>query len=413
MMSDAFSFQSGLQDTVQQLEEEAQPNKTKIETYTDETGLRFKIDATYDEVQQIVQGAKKYAAIEEGFARANFEKARQTRENPWANIATTIAGSLAAGDKDMPGWVQGLGRASLALNPSPDELERRGTAYAQSALQQRLAAIRPMEQVVAMEGALATREETNEIRKARNEADAFVRRSQVMTQATDKATKMVGKYVTNPTLYRPLLRGTGMSQEEVDQQANEWAEQAKTAKAHRDLVDKTRADLMAERTRAYDAHNKASEKIASRGVAVAEARAKLEENIKTGKMVNPLAWLQERRRLLQMAQAAQDRDLRTLIASDRAQADIATRYLQNKMLDDDGGFGDKVIGLSKDISEKAKAGTVMFEEQGREIRALIAAGDAAYEATTGTKPAGIVLATPTPATATPNPAGLNLPPPKK
>ena len=52
---------------------------------------------------------------------------QQASQQPWVQLATALSANLAQA-KDMPGWVQGLGRTAAQLNPTVDELRARKLA---------------------------------------------------------------------------------------------------------------------------------------------------------------------------------------------------------------------------------------------------------------------------------------------
>lgn len=103
------------------------PIKIKSET-TDSGGLEHTLTMS-DQTLQNVMGKMSY--LEQALAAMTQEAGRlqaremRTRQNPLLNVLTQVAGQLAAGDKRLPPVVSALGRASLALNPTPDELAGR------------------------------------------------------------------------------------------------------------------------------------------------------------------------------------------------------------------------------------------------------------------------------------------------
>ena len=135
MPDDILDQTRGALDLIQSSNAQANEEAPKIEaTYDQGQGKRVKIDASMEQYKQVVDAAQKYQQIMQGFAAENFSRAQAIKKNPWANIAATIGGSMAQYDKQMPGWVRGLGQASRQLNPTPQELIAQGSQYEQAGL---------------------------------------------------------------------------------------------------------------------------------------------------------------------------------------------------------------------------------------------------------------------------------------
>jgi len=91
---------------------------------TDFTGL------TQDQVSYFQKASQFYQQALGGYAQEakRLEMERQRVESqPWMQLATALSANLAQA-KDMPGWVQGLGRTAAQLNPTVDELRARKLA---------------------------------------------------------------------------------------------------------------------------------------------------------------------------------------------------------------------------------------------------------------------------------------------
>jgi len=91
---------------------------------TDFTGL------TQDQVSYFQKASQFYQEALGGYAKEaqRLEVQRQQVESqPWLQLATALSANLASA-KDMPGWVQGLGRTAAQLNPTADELRARQLA---------------------------------------------------------------------------------------------------------------------------------------------------------------------------------------------------------------------------------------------------------------------------------------------
>jgi len=83
-----------------------------------------------DQLQYFQKAASFYQEALGGYAKEaqRLEMQRQQAESqPWQQLATALSANLAQA-KDMPGWVQGLGRTAAQLNPTVDELRARQMA---------------------------------------------------------------------------------------------------------------------------------------------------------------------------------------------------------------------------------------------------------------------------------------------
>ena len=120
-------FQSRL--ATQNAASEVPPQPTKVTTKTSPDGKKtvaIEGDASLAEYygkagqfyQQALGGfAKQLSQIEQQTAM----REQQAREHPWAQLATALSANLAQ-QKDMPGWVRGLGQTAAQLNPTADQL---------------------------------------------------------------------------------------------------------------------------------------------------------------------------------------------------------------------------------------------------------------------------------------------------
>ena len=83
-----------------------------------------------NDLQYFQQASQFYQQALGGYAQEaqRLEMQRQQAESqPWQQLATALSANLAQA-KDMPGWVQGLGRTAAQLNPTVDEIRARQMA---------------------------------------------------------------------------------------------------------------------------------------------------------------------------------------------------------------------------------------------------------------------------------------------
>ncbi len=167
-LSGMAALQGGMQD--QQI---APPQPT---TYIDPKDGRPKVTLTgidQSDMQTVSQALEFYKKSLGSFDNRIGElqqRESQVKGNPIMNVLTQLAGQMAQA-KDMPGWVQGAGRASLALNPTADALahERLGLQKEQAGIAGMLAAAQDRQQQMKLhaEDTKATRETTAEARALR------------------------------------------------------------------------------------------------------------------------------------------------------------------------------------------------------------------------------------------------------
>lgn len=123
--------QDGLEKTQENIlanaEDEAQPPigsiKSNADGTTDLTGvsgqLLKQLLGSMKFKQQAMQGMLQQEAL-----LKQREEATRTVPGSIANVLATVAGNLAANDPKLPGWVRGLGAASLQLNPTAQQLSQ-------------------------------------------------------------------------------------------------------------------------------------------------------------------------------------------------------------------------------------------------------------------------------------------------
>jgi len=128
-LADVLGQNLGNADQFQQYNQnrEAEP-RIDISTRTDpDTGQPLiKVDNITPKLMGLIQQAMSFHA--QGMAGMQQRvdqlaaQEQRARQHPILNVLSQVAGQLAVGDKRLPPLVAALGRSSLALNPTPDQL---------------------------------------------------------------------------------------------------------------------------------------------------------------------------------------------------------------------------------------------------------------------------------------------------
>ena len=91
-------------------------------TYKMDSQGKVEIETTADNLKTIMGMLKNYAQVAQSHMEETQKRIQQVQANPLMNVLTQVAGQMAQ-QKNMPGIVQALGRSSLALNPTVQQLQ--------------------------------------------------------------------------------------------------------------------------------------------------------------------------------------------------------------------------------------------------------------------------------------------------
>ena len=167
-------------------------------------------------------------------------------QSPWIQLATALAGNLAT-QKDMPGWVQGMGKTAQQLNPMPDQIrnQRMAVLGEQANITEKTAGLDIAQQRTLLENQRENRLLTTG--QANQSAKTFA-------ELSDAAQK--GE-LTDIPLTSQVLQNAGHPKERADAEAAALVGVSKEKKAMlaaaAAATDKRTSDALKERARESDA----------------------------------------------------------------------------------------------------------------------------------------------------------------
>jgi hypothetical protein len=129
-LSNMRQFQARIVATQEAQKRPSPPEEITVKT-DPETGKQSVTSKTsMENFEATVSSANKYHEMLGGYAKQldaiqgqlAAEEANIRNQPPWVQLATALSANLAQG-KDMPGWVQGLGRTAEQLNPRAEMIQ--------------------------------------------------------------------------------------------------------------------------------------------------------------------------------------------------------------------------------------------------------------------------------------------------
>lgn len=118
-------FQSRAMVANQQNEQVLPPQSIQVNTAKGTVTMKDLPIATYEAFNRDRQQLNEIrGAFAQEAQRLQNQEQQARNQPPWVQLATALSANLAS-QKDMPGWVRGLGQTAAQLNPRPEQIQAR------------------------------------------------------------------------------------------------------------------------------------------------------------------------------------------------------------------------------------------------------------------------------------------------